>query len=174
MPRATTKTGKLQIIDDCYVEIADRTIMFRILPEISDSKGASYNDEPIMGRSFPIKTYSHSENRSISMRAHFIVTEDEDIERNMADKRAIESASYPRDLGSPYRPPPICKLKCGKVLGDSELCVILRNYNTSYPTNVAYDSATLLPYYFTMNLTWEVVYNTASLPGQELIMQSGR
>lgn len=173
MPKATSRTGSLEVIQNCELNIAGRRIQFRILPEITDSKSASYKDEPIIGRSFPIKTYSHSENRIISMRIHFIVVEEEDIQRNLQDKRTIESAEYPRD-GSPYRPPPICRIKCGSMLAEGELCAVLRSYSTQYPTNVAWDENTNLPYYFNMNLQFEVVYPTSDLPGQERILQIGR
>lgn len=174
MARATSQTGVLQFIDDCGILIPGaRLIKCRILPEISDSKGASYNDEPVMGRSSPIKTFSHSDNKTLSVKWHFIVTRPADVESNLLDKRALESAAYPRQ-GSPYRPPPVCLIKCGRVLGDSPLCVILRNYSANYPTNVSWDNRTLLPYYFTMDLAWDVVYASTDLPGQERIAQIGR
>jgi hypothetical protein len=173
MPKATNRSGALEIIKDCEIIVGDYTVTFKILPEISDSKSASYKDEPIIGRSFPIKAYSHSENRTISIRVHFIVAEDSDIQKNLADKRALESAVYPRNDASPYRPPPICKIKCKKMLADEDICAVMKSYSTQYPTNVAWDEGTNLPYYFTMQLTFDVVYPTSQLPGQEKILGSG-
>lgn len=74
MPKATTALGDLNEIDECYIQIAGgQRVVPRILPEISDSKSTSYTDESIIGRSFPVKTFSHSENRTISIEWHFIV-----------------------------------------------------------------------------------------------------
>ena len=114
--RATNGQGDLQPIPNCYIDVPPpgRRIEMRILPEISDSKSASYNDEPIMGRSFPLKTYSHSENRDISWTAHFMVVKDGDQEEIMENLRIIESLVYPEDEntgGAPYAPPPICRLR---------------------------------------------------------------
>lgn len=173
MVKATNSNGSLQVIKDCYLKIMDHKVEFRILPEISDAKSASYSDVTVIGRSFPIKTYSHGDNRSIGLKLSFIVTESKDIQRNLQDFRAIASALYTRDDESPYRPPPICKFKCGKQLSDEELCVVIRNYSYNSPTNVAWDEETLLPYYFNVNITCEVVYPAVDLPGQDRIFTTG-
>ncbi len=173
--KATAKFGQLQYIPDCSVTIAGEEILFRILPEISDSKGANYADEPIPGRSFPVKTYSHSENRAISMELHFIALKKSDIQENLDYLRLIQSAVYPRDGsgGSPYKPPPVCQIKCGKILGDDGVCVVLKNYSVKFDPNMVWDLETLLPYKFDISTSWEVVYSSNNLPGQEMIMESG-
>jgi len=150
----------------------------KILPEISDTKKATYADTTIIGRSMPIKTYSHSDNRVITMRLHFMVIEPNDIFQNAFDLWTIESATYPRK-GNPYKPPPVCKIDCGVMLGIEPLCVVLESYNVSYPTNVVWDPDLLVPYYFQVNTTWHVVYTSSggganSLPGQERIFNEGR
>lgn len=159
-------------------------ITFKILPEISDSKSAQYQDEPVIGRSFPVKTYSHSENRVISTKLHFVVLTHEDAYRNMLHLRAIQSASYPRegDRDRPYLPPPICQIKVGRLLAADFLCVVLKSYNVSYPIDVVwYDVPEMLnvpgavssyiPYKFSIDCTWDVVYPNERLPGQESILR---
>src|SRR5688572_18614063 len=100
--KATRKYGDLNPIPDCKITIDGEDIDMFILPDITDSKGASYNDETIIGRSFPVKTYSHSENRSISMELHFIALQKSglgkpSIEQNLEWLRLIQSATYPRE-----------------------------------------------------------------------------
>jgi hypothetical protein len=148
----------------------DDKIYARILPDISDSKSAQYNDEAIIGRSSPFKTYSHSENRTISWTSYFIVTEYRDIRRNLVDLRAIQSVTYPRDYFQPYAPPPVCSIKCGRILGDTALCVVLRSYTVKYPTDVSWDEETYLPYKFSVDMSWDVVYQSDNLPGYERIL----
>jgi hypothetical protein len=152
------------------------------LPEIADSKTASYQDEPVIGRSFPIKTYSHSENRTVTMKVHFITLTAADATTNMVSLRALQSAVYPKDqvIVSPYLPPPVCKIRCGNLLSgkasDGWVCVILKQYSVNFPTDVAWMSdeqgnGTYLPYKFDVDLTWDVVYSNENLPGQEMIMK---
>lgn len=174
---ATIQGGKLRALDKGYILIKDRRIKFRSLPDISDTKSATYADEPIIGRAFPMKTYSHSDNRSIGVELYFYTVEPDDIDRNILDLRAIESAVYPQDgsgAGAPYTPPPICKLKCGQLLADEALCVVLKSYSVKFPRDVAWDEATYLPCTFQVSTSWEVVYRSTDLPGQDRIMISGR
>lgn len=163
-------------IENCWVEISGRKIVMKSLPEISDSKSAAYNDEPVIGRSFPLKTFSHSENRSISFTFHFYVIHRDDIPENILNLRAIQSACYPRSGtgGAPFIPPPVCKLKCGAMLGSEPLCVVLRNYSLKIPTDVAWDEQYYCPWKFDVDTTWEVVYKSSELPGHERIFQSGQ
>ena len=53
MPAATNASGTLQKLQNCYIEILGSKIDHYILPDIGDSKGASYSDETIIGRAFP-------------------------------------------------------------------------------------------------------------------------
>ena len=191
--RATdTATANLFPMSACKISIQGEDIFLRVLPEITDTKSASWNDEPIMGRSFPMKTYSHSENRTITMVCHFVVIEEQDIEDNLRALRLIESAVYPmKDARYPYKPPPVCAIECGQLLGggtDGEsripLCVILKSYSVQFPTDVPWDNGqrapniysgasigqgTYLPYKFDLTCNWEVVYPSENLPGQERI-----
>lgn len=182
--RATRDGGALNQIggtnEDCYLSIPGAgQMLFYILPEVSDSKSAHYNDEPVMGRSFPIKTYSHSENRAISMKIHFVIWKDGGINDagsavyNLFWLNAIQSAVYPADDPvAPYQPPPVCKIKLGRLLGMEELCVVLTQYQTSFPTDCAWDETYKVPYKFDIDTTWHVVYKASNLPGQQRIIQS--
>lgn len=174
--KATNYDGDLFDIPNCYITIEGKTIFARVMPEVSDQKSASYNDESIIGRSFPIKTFSHSENRLINVEWHFITLKKGDIEKNLKEFRLIQSATYPRDgfANFPYRPPPICRIRCGQMLGDQDVCVILRSYSVKFPTDQVFEPDSLLPYKFSVSLSLETVYPSSDLPGQDRIAREGR
>jgi hypothetical protein len=181
MPSATIPGGQLKPIRDCYVvvptDFGDHTITFNNLPEITDAKSASYNDETVIGRASPLKTYSQSDNRTISLQIHMIVSSPGDIVKNMEDLRALQSAAYPRDGadGAPFVPPPICRIKCGQLLSYyGELCVILKSYSVKFPTEVAWDEDTFVPFKFDIDTNWDVVYKSSDLPGQNRIFLLGK
>lgn len=186
MPAATITGGALVPIKDCYVIIPcedcktqekEFKIEFRVLPDIGDTKTASYNDENVIGRASPLKTYSQSDNRSISMQMHMVVSTDSDVDYNLRAMRAIQSAVYPRNShnGAPFVPPPICRMKCGRILSEGqELCVILKSYSVKFPTEIAWDESTYVPYKFDIDTSWDVVYKSMDLPGQERIFGTGR
>jgi hypothetical protein len=181
MPAATISGGKLKPLHDCYVIVptngGDFKITLNNLPDITDSKSASYNDETVIGRSSPLKTYSQSDNRTISMQIHMIVSSPEQVGLNLAYLRALQSAVYPRDgfNGAPFVPPPICRIKCGKLLADyGELCVILKSYSVKFPTEVSWDEGTFVPFKFDVDTNWDVVYKSSDLPGQDRIFMLGR
>lgn len=146
------------------------------LPDISDSKSANYNDEPVIGRSFPLKTYSHSDNRSISLQIHLFITKPDDAVTNLEYLRALESCVYPRDFvqSVPYQPPPVCQIFCGQLLGKDPLCVVLKQYSVKFPTDVAWDETYYTPWKFDVDTTWDVVYSSNALPGQERILAWGK
>lgn len=173
--KATIKNGELVAIPNCYIMIEGEQIDFYILPDISDSKSASYNDENLIGRSNPVKTYSHSEVRTISIELHFIALRSSHVERNLNWLRLIQSAAYPRNGvgGAPYSPPPVCELRFGELLGTDGICAVLKNYNVKYPTDMVWDHNTLLPYKFDVSTSWDVVYASSKLPGQEMIAENG-
>lgn len=173
--KGTIPGGALREIENCYIEIPSYgRLTLKSLPDISDSKSATYNDEVVIGRSSPIKTYAHSDNRTISMTLHLFVTEEEDWYTNIKILRAVESAVYPRDeKGISFIPPPICKIKCGALLSDNDLCVILKSYSVKFPTDVVWHDDLYTPMKFDIDTQWDVVYNSADLPGQERIMNLG-
>jgi hypothetical protein len=179
--KATDDYGLLQEITDCYIQtpIENKKIIMKILPDISDSKDAQYSDEPVIGRSTPIKNYSYSGIRSISWSAHFVATQESDLTvgngKSILDNlRLIQSLVYPEESSSaPYSPPPICKLRCGKLLADNEVCAILKSYNVKFDTAVVWSEDSYIPYKIDVDMTWEVVYDSTDLPGQDRIMKSG-
>lgn len=168
-------------INNCYVEIPSKDGAKRItvnaLPDISDSKTATYTDENVAGRSSPYKVYGYSSVRAISFTFHFYAVDPKDFKTNLDNLRALASCAYPRDAEEggelPYNPPTVCKLKCGKLLADNELCVILISYNVKFPTDVAWDEYSCVPYRFDVDTSWEVVYSSINLPGADKIIKSG-
>ena len=177
MPEATRQGGPLLAIADCYVNIPSfGRINFDTLPDISDTKDATYNDESVIGRSSPLKTYANSGARHVSMQIHFVVSKPADVQLNLAKLRAIQSCTYPRvgATGAPFIPPPICRLKCGKLLSEDDLCVVLKNYSVKFPTEVAWDEQTFTPFKFDVDTKCEVVYRSADLPNQQRILALGR
>jgi len=190
MPKATMSGGPLRPIKDCYLKIPignvagvgakPYIIVFNVLPDISDQKGAAYNDETVIARSSPLKTYSTSENRSISLGIHFVVSRPTDVDTNLRHLRAIQSAVYPREgFGVPFLPPPICRLRCGDLLANKisgasgEVCVVLKNYSVKFPTEVSWDEITFVPFKFDVDTSWDIVYKTENLPGQRRIFSYG-
>lgn len=174
--KSTTKAGDLAVIPNATITIPGvRTIRFRIMPDIGDQKGATYNPEQIMGRSSPIVNYSQSEPRKVSIDIHFITLKRSDIDANRRDLWALMSCVYPRpgEGGMPYRPPTVCKLKFGKLLGSSGVCAILENYSIKYPTDQVIDPVTLFPYKFDLTTSWQVVYASSQLPGADKIITAG-
>jgi hypothetical protein len=69
--------------------------------------------------------------------------------------------------------PKILKIKCGRLLGDYELCVILKSISVNWPVDVPWSSFGYIPYKFEAALSFEVVYNSADLPGQSRILKLG-
>lgn len=187
--KATDESGNLVDIPNCYINIEGLNwgtekllpIKMKILPDISDSKGASYTNESGIGRSMPFKSYQNSEDRSISWTIHFIICKQGDADTILRQMRLLESLVYPEmeaTGGAPYAPPHICKLKCGNILatGGQEVCAILKNYSVKFDPNVPWDEATGIPYKFDMDLQFEVVYDQNStnfLAGAKNIFQIG-
>lgn len=171
MAKATGSDGALQQLSKCYIVTPYGQVTLKILPEITDSKSANYINEAIIGRSNPVTTYSHSEPRVISTELTFMVTKCSDITDNLRSLRIIQSLVYPGQPGggAPYTPPPVSKFYCGKLFGDSGVCVVLKNYSVRYQGDVAWDVETYLPYKFTISCQWEVVYSCANLPSYQTI-----
>jgi hypothetical protein len=173
--KATLPNGSLRDIEDCYIyipELSDEIVM-RILPDISDSKSANYADESAIGRSFPIKNYAYSENRTISWTIHLMVCKEGDQDDILRQIKLLEACVYPSNKEQPYAPPPICKIKCGKLLAETELCCVLKSYSVKFPTDVAWDDIGYVPYKLDIDLSFEVVYDSSSLPYAEEIQFLG-
>jgi hypothetical protein len=176
-----TNNGSLVDIPQCQITIAGRTITLKSLPDISDSKSAIYNNEAIIGRSFPLYTYSHSGDRSLNIQLHFFVVDPADAKTNLGYLRLIQSAVYPRP-GAPFLPPPVCQLSIGYLLSGNPdggekpqpLCCVLQSYSVKFPTEVAWQADTFCPFRFDVDTSWLVVYTSSDLPYQNRIMTSGR
>jgi hypothetical protein len=173
----STSSGKLNDISQCKVSIpGGKPIIMNNLPEISDSKSANYNNEGIIGRSFPLYTYYYSGDRVINMQMHFFIVQEGDAEKNLNNLRLIQSAVYPRpgSGGAPFAPPPVCQIECGQLLGNQALCVILTSYSVKFPTEVAWDENLLVPFRFDVDTSWLTVYTSSDLPENDRIISSGR
>ena len=183
---ATNKTGTLQNLDNCYIKAnvsgpEDYTVYMYILPDISDTKQASYSDETGIGRSAPLKVFSHGDTRSISWTAHFFSATNEMAERNLQNLRFLESLVYPdSDINSIVSPPPIARIRCGDLLSNVELCVVLKSYTVKFPTDVAWQdirsdvgTGSYMPIKFDVDMTFEVVYQTIQLPNSSKILNFG-
>lgn len=175
MPRGTNQDGSLAFIAGvdpskaCRIITPCGIICLKILPEISDSKAANYTNEPAPGRTTPILTYASSEPRMINTELHFMITTTDDINYNWWALRIIQSLVYPQPPSlnntAPYLPPPVVRFVCGDLMdGPNGLCLVLRSYNVRYPTEVAWEPNTFLPYKFSISCSWEVVYACAKLP----------
>ena len=150
-------------------------ILFEVLPEITENKAATYNDEMILGRSSPVKTFAHSDNRVITMTMNFVATHESDFIRYRQYLFAIGGAAHPRYLDG-YAPPPVCKIKVGGILGSfpSGVDAVLRNYDfNTDPTAFWWDrraidsldrNAQYMSMRFSINTNWDVVYSYESLP----------
>jgi hypothetical protein len=177
--KATDPQGALVRIPNCAIYIPGcNTIFLDALPDISDTKDAEYSDENIPGRSFPLKTYAYSTNRAINMTLHFYILRPSDVSTRIDNLRAIESATYPRDGSggnTPFIPPPVCQLQCGRLLGDNPVCAVLKSYSVKYPIDVVWveQDTAYLPLKFDVETSWHVIYRSDQLPGQSKIYQSG-
>jgi hypothetical protein len=95
-----------------------------------------------------------------------------DEDTNLKILRAIQSAVYPRDGkgAMPYYPPPVCKIKCGKLLSKNYLCVVMKDYNVKFPTDVPWNQFSYVPHKMEISMSFEVAYPSSRLPGQEQIV----
>lgn len=177
MARATSTTGNLLPIQDCYIRVDGTVIYMYTLPTISDSHGADYSAENGIGRAIPTQTFQNGTSRTISWDVTFISDGESKLNKNLSYLRLLQSCTYPVDSPSqasvPFLPPKILKIKCGKLLGDYELCVILKQVQINWPIDVPWSSFSYIPYKFNAGLSFEVVYNSAELPGQSRILKLG-
>lgn len=183
--RATDASGNLLPIKNCYIKAfvngKDREVKMYILPDISDSKQANYSDETGVGRSAPLKVFSHGENRSISWAVHFFSDTQQKARENLDNLRILESLVYPdNNINSIVSPPPIARIRCGDLLSNDDLCVVLKTYTVKFPTDVAWQTfesevgtGSYMPIKFDVDMTFEVVYQTIQLPNSSKILNFG-
>lgn len=167
--KATLPGGKLININDVYIEANGDFKYAYILPDISDSKSASYADENSIGRTTPFKNYSYSENRVITWTHHWVVDVAERVSQILTEIKFFQSLTYPSKDLSPYAPPWIAHVKAGNILGPEPLCCVLKSYSVKYPTDVPWYSGNIgtsqivsIPYKVDMDLNFEVVYDNSS------------
>ncbi len=177
MPRGTLNDGSLAPLQyvgvgggKCEIQTPCGCITLKILPDITDSKSATYVSDPAPGRSSPMLTYAYSDPRTISTELHFMITKFEDIEENIRAIRIIQNLVLPGAASglAPFTPPPVVRFICGVLMDGTEgLCLVLKSYNIRYPTDVAWDIVSFLPYRFSISCNWEVVYPCNKLPVNE-------
>lgn len=180
MPRGTKNDGSLAPLQyaaagggKCEIQTPCGCITLKILPDITDSKGAQYVNDPAPGRSTPMMTYAYSEPRNINTELHFMITKFDDIEDNLKAIRIIQNLVLPGPQSGivPFTPPPVVKMTCGVLFdGTDGLCLVLKNYSIRYPTEVAWDAVTFIPYRFSISCSWEVVYPCNKLPTNKCVM----
>ena len=175
MPIATNQSGNLLPIKDCYIEAAGVRITLDNLPDISDTHSADYQSEAGIGRSLPSKTFTAGGDRSIGWNMKFLADSEAKLQQNLLQLRFLQSLTYPRTSTSslPFIPPAIAKIKCGSLLGNDPLCVVLTNYSVKFPTDVPWSETSYVPYKFEVDLSFVVVYDSGNLPGAERIITLG-
>ena len=179
MPRATNSNGSLAPLQytglgggKCEIQTPCGCITLKILPDITDSKGATYAPDNAPGRTTPMTTYSHSEARTINTELHFMLTQFSVISVNLKSLRIIQNLVYPGNQSgaAPFTPPPVVRFICGSLMdGENGLCLVLKNYSVKYDPQVAWDATTFLPYKFSISCSWEVVYACNRLPTNKCI-----
>ena len=172
--KTSPPSSLLTPIPKCDIKVGPITVPMYALPDISDSKSASYADETGIGRSMPFKSYQWSDNRTINWTAHYVATSKSDIKDFLRDVRRLTSACYPQQgTGTPFRPPPLCTLRCLGLMkltsAPSEIAAVMKSYSIKYDTSVPWDEETGLPYKFDVDMVFEVVLNQTALPTDNLI-----
>lgn len=186
------QTNGLAWIKGCYLYAKGRTVYPTVLPELTDKHNATYSDEPIMGRSMPVKSYASSGDRIITWKWKFVNVNRESYLRNLEDYNFLKSLTYPISQPNsplPYEPPPICNIRCGSIFAGYaqqglDLNVICTDCSASFPTDVAWTSFSssvmaeqeelnFMPMEFHVDTTFAVVYKATNLPGQERVMTLG-
>lgn len=180
MARATNLVGNLERIEDCYIRVGEDIIYAYVLPTLGDGHQATYNSETGIGRSIPTKTFQSGSDRTISVEWQFFAEGEGKLLGNLYYYRLLTSCTYPVDLPQgasvPFLPPKIVKIKCGRLLGDEELCCVVNSVNVNWPTDGPWSSLEYgyIPYKFSLTINLSVVYNSADLPGAARILSLGR
>jgi hypothetical protein len=149
---------------------------FKTLPEVQVQKDATYGDVTILGRSSPVKTYSGSGYRKLSVTFHLHSFSEADKNYNLLFIRALDSLLHPI-YEDTYMPPPVAQFRCGNLVGQmSNASTSLGSYvhvicmNTSYtldPSVVWIGRIDLFPVYISVQASFDIVYPFSELPGQK-------
>jgi len=178
--QATTATGILKDIPDCYIQIGGTYFYMYIMPDIGDTHDAQYATQNGIGRSLPTYNFSYGGPRTISWTVHLYADFPGRLLSNLNFMRALESCTYPRNTENsflPFVPPLILQIKCGAVLGDLPLAVVLKSYNVKFPVDVQWSEPQVvngknvgpIPYKLDIDCTFETVYDSLYLPGQDRV-----
>jgi len=143
--------------------IQQDVLPFQFMPDtIQDSKAAMYGDIIVLGRSTPIKTYSHSGAETLAFSLKFFANP-EQSDKEMTPKRINErvqfckSLVYPVYTGFIVKPPPICVVKVGDYINFYGVCkAVSTSVTQDYPWDVD-RSAGINPHGVQINLTFEDV-----------------
>jgi len=130
----------------CFILDSDsgERVEFQLMPEaISESKSATYNEIPIIGRSLPLLGYANSTSRSMGLGLTFAALYAEGkyspswIEQQI---RWLESKVYPIYADGFMYPPPRLFVVVGKAIG---LQCVMTSVNTTWlgPWSVANQEA---------------------------------
>lgn len=140
---------------------------FQFLPEsIQDSKAAVYGDITVIGRSTPIKTYSHTGAETLAFSLKFFANpeqRDASLSPKLIKERVdfCKSLVYPVYTGFIVKPPPMCIVKIGNYIAFYGVCKSVSTSVTNSPeggTPWDIDPVTgILPHGVQINLTFEDV-----------------
>jgi hypothetical protein len=178
----STSSGRLSFVEGVSMRIPAagggvREWQFVALPEVSDSKEAQYSDIPILGRSSPIPTFSHSGYRRLQIVFHLHSTSEELRKYHAQFIWAAASLVHP-EYEQSYRPPRLAWFKCGTLIGGGSdrtsggyvrLLTDSVNY-TLDPEQVWLDRSDLMPQYVSLSMAVRVVYNYRGLPGANKVL----
>jgi len=117
-------TGTTVLTPEAFCFILDRDndtrLEFQLMPlNISESKGAVYNEIPILGRSLPLLGYAYSTSRTVGLSLQFAVLQQYgkySAEWVIAQARWLESKVYPEYTSGLTYPPPRLALFAGQAL----------------------------------------------------------
>lgn len=138
-------------------------IPFQFMPDtVRDGKMAIYNDIAIIGRSSPVKNYSHSSARTINFTLQFFASPEAGlgmitpllIKTRVDACRALVVPDY---SGFIIKPPPRCIVHLGFSMAFLGVC---KSVNVSYSNSSPWDLApAVLAHHATVDLSFEEALN---------------
>ena len=152
---------------------------FTALPELSWSKNANYNAQPIIGRPVPVITYAHSGPKSVTVTIHMHNPTRNDMDYNLSAVNYLAGALHPR-LDATYAPPPICTFHCGPGAAKSggSLRSPMQHFNfimTSMKQNMGsdtvWDTDYMMPKSWDIDISGDIVYTYIELPGAAMVQK---
>lgn len=174
--KGTFESADLNLVKGCMISVVgimDEPWQLKTMPEITDSKSANYNSQTVFGRSSPIRSYSDSGARTISVSFDLINTPI-DEGANFEFLRAIAAAAHPQyDQG--IAPPPLIKFQCGPLISGKlgapqGVTCILSSYSFNFNKESTINDE-MVPFKIGVSLELEVVYSQQTLPGAKDVME---